>query len=1369
MLIVVGLLIFLFLTLRKSQKKEPQGLGLDEGAAPEKPKVQEKRGGVFSRYTRALSLKTSFSRAIRFLRENVAGRDYLYQIPWYMVVGESGSGKTTLLESAGIRASLREGGEDFGIHQAIQWRFFNRGILLDVYGDYLLQPEDLSSDDIGWESLLNQLQNHRARRPIDGIAIALPCTDFLAPRADDVQALGAKAARLYDKLWRAQTVLGMCLPVYVIVTKCDLIPGFWGFCQELPARLRQDIFGWSSPYSLATAFNPAFVDEAFDSLGLDLHRLQCEIFAERGECRNADDTFIFPGEFQPMREALRFFLARLFKETAYRESFFFRGLYFCGDSGAREFELVPLAKDSSGALAPSTQPYLESPANTATAVRPSGERMPIFLTRLFEEKIFPESAIARPISRIFRRQGRVVRVAQTVALILLIVLAWGTTARYGRMIRVERQALLPTLRNVAGDMSETPRLPKGTTPELGQTACDLTLNMLQLNMNVFSSMFIPISRVSHLNDRVKQAMVPAFQKEVLSAVKTQLDSRATELTAPVPPAATLAESPTAGFAGLEDVKTYSVDKTPEYRALLSFASNLARLQQNVNRYESVRKPGEGSAEDLQGLADYLGCPIPSGSDIKHNPYVQSVLHEASGEPFNPGRFAGKMSATLAQLDQNYFNAWFAKDPVWVALTNLQTQIENLNDQQVGTYDDLTRLDQTISLLRALLSSPSSSWLSKPHLDLSGPLFQAAVAPVRRSPFFPSQMELSIRATAESSFQNLKTRLATTDTELTGDLLQSEGSSLQLSPTTVTLQLDVENVLNLPFMAMKPTRTMRSDLDPGTRLMWNPDQLNEALSLYQTFDRFTTEGLRNSAPVLRTVFRHIALSRLEANMLDLIAQAQIYEPIAASGMESSLTGANAAEIKSFEDAEPHLSQILDVFRKLGILGPYASLQKLTTFQASRLLAGIDAELGAEQPYVVKDGNFLWWRGESTPALMAFDVQTPEELEGYLTFQRQQMESLSSQAAPLVSFLSARSSGLSASQSRTYYQWRQIVSGLKSYDGKIPGSPLADLQDFIRTDMDKINPDQYCQGVSFGRSDAPSNNFFIQKRDTLWRGIYERCKSLADMAAYRNYSEVAKLFDHTLAGKFPFADSSVEDPASEADPAAIQAFYQLFDQHASATHLALTLTSAFGSTRLPALSFLRQMEGLRPVFASLLSGGNEAGTLAVDFLPTFRVNESKEIGGNQIIGWTLSVGADQFRDHEPQRVGRWKLGDPIRLSLLWAKDSPVVPVSDKNQPDLLVEGRDATFEFSDGWSLFRMLMKHHSPVADFPRLIDPHPYTLAFTLGTMADFIPTLKKGLAVPSETKVFVQISIMPPGKKDSLVLPSFPTTAPLLMAAPVE
>lgn len=1349
-LVVVCLLIFMILTLQKARKVEPLRLAADE---PSQPQAQApvRRSGRWSRLAHSRAFGASFSKATEFLRANVAGRDSLYQIPWFMVVGESASGKTTLLESAGVRASMLDQAEDFGIHQGIQWRFFNQGVVLDVYGDYVLRPEDLTSNEVGWESLLHQLQSHRARRPLDGFVVALPCHDFLGSGAKDRQALEGKAAILCDKLWRAQKILGLSFPVYVMVTQCDAIPGFQGFCREIPGRNRQDIFGWSSPYSLITAFKPGWVDEAFDSLGRDLNRLQGEIFAERRGSSNADEVFMFPGELESLRVPLRTFLARMFNESAYHESFYFRGLYFCGDPDRQEIQPAAPLKDPDVVPDPFADPASGSSAAPSSLSSILVPWQPAFLTRLFEEKIFPESAIARPIPMVYRSKSRLVWGAQLTALMLTVILAAGVTYRYRAMTAMWSK-LRPTLEQVSHEMS-----PTATRLTTGRSICDLIQNMGDLNMNVFYSWFIPASLSSPLNQRVKRAMAPAFKQEVLTALRRLLERRADKILAmpspqePEPPAA-VAEAP-------QQVSSYSPENTAAFQTLQSFTRDLAGLQNNIQQYEILRTRGTGGSEQLNGLVRYLGlrCALPPS--YGQNPYFQSVIQRVSGDPFNE-RHVKNAPDKVDQVLRNYFDAWFNRNPVLTNVMALQTQIEGLESPGTPAYQDLRNLDVTISLVRTLLASPDFNWLSQPRLDLTDPFYEAAVRAARSTKVFSSSLEKATQTTAENDFQNLRWQLQNAQTDLTGNLLESKDNAFRLSRGAATLQLDLENLLNLPFMAATTTPSANIPSGQQAGLIWDPGPLNEALSRYKDYKRYLAEGLRSSNPNLRAEFQSIALEQLESNMNDLIARAQTYQTLS----DSSSGGAELAELKSFDAAEAPLSQILDVYHALGFSRSYARLLKLTTSQASTLLSLLDRQLTSQRPYVEKDGNFFWWHGEAHPALTAFDARSPGQLDAYLAFERQRIQSLSKQAEPPINFLARRTAGLSDAQVRTYNQWRQIVAALKAYDQKIPGNSVARLEDFIRTNMNKFNPAQYCQVTPKERHEAQSTDFFLQKRDALRRAIDEQCKYLAEWAAYRNYSQVATRFNRTLAGKFPFASRAMEVPSNEADPAAIRAFYQLFDGHESATHLALTMTSNFGPSRKPALAFLNQMEELRPLFASLFVGGQATSVMALDFLPRFRVNRDEEIGSDQIIGWTLRVGTAEFRDHEPERSGRWEVGEPVSVSFRWAKDSPALPIAAKGERDLRVEGRVATFDATDEWSLLSLLRQHQAPATDFPALVDTRPFTLEFKVGTVENLIAASRTSLPVPKETKVFVRISIMPPGKKEGLSLPLFPIKAPKLI-----
>ncbi len=325
---------------------------------PASPEV-EVDGQAELRVAPAESASSSFGRALRFLRSSVPGRDYRYRLPWYAILGDPGAGKSALMRGVGVDIAPQH----YRRPNSLEWRFLDRGILIGVPGAYSRGVPGRERSD--WGRLLKQFQNRRPRRPLDGMVLAVPATDLYGPDALDESQLSARAARFSEMLAQAQRTFGFLFPVYVIVTKCDEVEGFDAFCRELPPKSREDIFGWSSPYQLDAAFTPDWIDEAFASTSQDLQRLQSEIFVEQAELRCPEDVFLFPEEFARLRAPLSVFLDRLFRETAYRESFRFRGLYFCGDFA----EYVAPARQAEEETPQDVEPWMSAVA-AESAPRP---------------------------------------------------------------------------------------------------------------------------------------------------------------------------------------------------------------------------------------------------------------------------------------------------------------------------------------------------------------------------------------------------------------------------------------------------------------------------------------------------------------------------------------------------------------------------------------------------------------------------------------------------------------------------------------------------------------------------------------------------------------------------------------------------------------------------------------------------------------------------------------------------------------------------------------------------------------------------------------------------------------------------------------
>ena len=316
-------------------------------------------------------------------------RDRRYQLPWLMLVGEPGSGRTSLMAGTNLRrpygAPTRKEmeAEGWGV-----W-LFDQGLVLDMPGMTEAPTEE-------WRALLQHLERLRGQRPIDGLMLTLPAHELAGPKALNEVQLERKAQGLFARLQSLRAELGMRVPISVVITQTDHLPGFAAFCRTLPPRMRDEMLGWSSPYSPEEPYAPAWVDEAFESVHQELSRVQLELLADGwGEPADRESGFLFPSELRAMAEPLRRMLDVLFQSTPYTRPAMLRGIYFCGDPEAEATTRAP-------------------------GKRASTPRTPLFITHLLERKVFPESGLAGPDAEATRDNHRVMK-AWKVALLLSVV------------------------------------------------------------------------------------------------------------------------------------------------------------------------------------------------------------------------------------------------------------------------------------------------------------------------------------------------------------------------------------------------------------------------------------------------------------------------------------------------------------------------------------------------------------------------------------------------------------------------------------------------------------------------------------------------------------------------------------------------------------------------------------------------------------------------------------------------------------------------------------------------------------------------------------------------------------------------------------
>jgi type VI secretion system protein ImpL len=348
----------------------------------------------------------------------------LYELPWYVFVGAPGSGKTTALQNAGLQFLLTEGGaaasvKGVGGTRNCDWWFTSEAVLIDTAGRYTLQESDAAVDARAWDNFLALLRQGRPRRPINGVLLTVNIQDLLQQNITERK---QHAQKLRERLHELQTKLGVRPPVYVLVTKTDLVAGFNETFDAFSKEQRDQVWGFTLPAEAGGAQLLASFDADFAALE---QRLNSGLFerlqAERDGAKRAA-MFAFPMEFASLRPVLGEFLGMVFTSGgALEEDVRLRGVYFT--SGTQEGTPIDRVM---GALSRSF-----GLAGRVAAV--AGQRgKSFFLRRLLQDLIFTEQHLVafNPVAE--RRRGALRGVGFAVVALLSLGLLAGWSISYMR-------------------------------------------------------------------------------------------------------------------------------------------------------------------------------------------------------------------------------------------------------------------------------------------------------------------------------------------------------------------------------------------------------------------------------------------------------------------------------------------------------------------------------------------------------------------------------------------------------------------------------------------------------------------------------------------------------------------------------------------------------------------------------------------------------------------------------------------------------------------------------------------------------------------------------------------------------------------------
>ncbi|MBC3363634.1 type VI secretion system membrane subunit TssM [Pseudomonas sp. SWRI154] len=441
-------------------------------------------------------LRSRFRQALRVLKTSSLYHDERERndLPWYLLVGPLASGKTSLLRSSGLDFSLNRLDKktlaDVSGTRNCDWYFAQQAVLIDTAGRYLNQA-DTDVDASAWNVLLQLLRKYRRGRPLSGVLVTVPVEFLWMGSEDEVATL---ACQIRGRLQEVQRQLRVDVPIYLVLSKADSLPGFSEFFDTLTREENDQVLGMS--FSRDQRGSDLDVLRAeFEAL---LHRLNSQLLMRLHQERDIGRRGLildFPQRLAQIGPNMCLLVDLAFNGDARP----LRGVYLtCASPPPR--------------LVASTGPDHARPRVSSDALPSREGHNGRFIHHLFTRIIFPEAGLASPDRRDRRRLywGQRALYIGALTTLGLFGLLWanGFSANHQR---------LESLRTMAQRWDQQ---------RSAQTAIDDSMAMLEaLDIRFEATKVFPPAKAVPLYERIGLYQGEASRSTVLGAYEHELLSQ----------------------------------------------------------------------------------------------------------------------------------------------------------------------------------------------------------------------------------------------------------------------------------------------------------------------------------------------------------------------------------------------------------------------------------------------------------------------------------------------------------------------------------------------------------------------------------------------------------------------------------------------------------------------------------------------------------------------------------------------------------------------------------------------------------------------------------------------------------------------------
>ncbi len=1263
----------------------------------------------------------SFRLSLRTLRIVIGTSDYKYKMPWYLMVSAEGLKNTALLQGSGLPNPIPS--PNFGLPElkpALEWWFFEQAIVLEVSADTLADKNP--GLHAQWKDLLKALRHFRYKRPLDAIILTVSASTLLnrsasEPRFDLVRI----ATFVTQQLAKTEKYFGMRLPITVLITECEELPGFSGFCHELPAKALNEMMGWSSPYGTEQPYESSWAQEIISSIKNDIFNATLRIFSRADAGKYADDLMVLPSSMASLKEGLQDFLSVLMGEGNYKQNFSLQGVFLTGKN-----------EDES--------------------------RIPQFFIKDFlSVKIFNQVGLAVPAPGYFKSAGRLVTLLKA-ALVMGVIAASSILYKGNQELTRLVEVFSPCLLDIVEALQE------GQTKDIEGNYNALALekrgrSVLALMEQFYENrLWIPYlfpSWYSYHRSVLRDSITRLYEKAVKRDLQILLRIKAYELL--------LKEAPQFHV----DHQVLDPTSTPEFLVLEGYVDALLKLDKMQVYYNLLEESRSMTA--FSDLISYLyGYKFKPGFFNKHPQAKDLVLGGAPLQKFDLNNFKLSAEKKLYSLYNAFLKRILDPEYNYALAQSLQSTLQQIENTPDWDAEGFRKTVSEIHSLMTFLTNSSGAWLTGATFD-PGSRYQHLLQKLQDISIFNKDLVTRLGEVSKVLYDQATKYLLSYGSPLTGNFLivSNEQNRLVPSPGLIALEKGLNELLEQPFMQKVSGQPFKTDLPPQQYMYWNPESLKSSLALIEDYKNFMKDNIGLYPAGLQNTLHIVGRSQTGSNISAMLGRAQTFIPQPVYSWGTSSQEAAQMHMNNITEVTPLLISLLKELQSINARDPYIRLKGLLLKQMFSLLALVDAGLQESSFYTSSDPNFQRWSGGKDAMLSAYTLVDQPQMQSYFDNQTSQIISLILEyAGPLIEFFKSDNFDLNVEQIKLITKWDSLLRQAVSFQKSKAAPSINILKNFMETEGNVITGENCLVALSPQTFNAESSDYFIQKRNEIMRRMYVRCEKLTAQKGAQLYNQVASFFNDNLAMLFPFMDKPPETSRIEGE-ASWEMMTRLFELLNGFTPEVLSCMEkefAADPQWKNSKDFLSQILSVRDFFLLYFAPRSKGEPPSVKFFLNFNVNQFKSNLNQNVTDWAFLNGtkALSFAQDGNNLNVEWVSGKPVSFGFQWSVQSPLQQAEKPSLPALVKLGGRSLFIYEGAWSLLRAIMIHRATPEEGGNLNNT----------TILKFaVPMSDSPQGAPLETALlFDQIQPQTVGGTSAtdFRVPQFPVKAPLFRVSPL-